>query len=159
MKYPYSCFSSNFFSGYFCCVDPYVVRMVSGRCYLSFFTPIYIVFESSCRCINAVFNAGKSSSSFLIRHFFLLLSTSFLGCKDLYIVISFLVLWSIHWNSCLTFRNSPEYLTRGTALTIIPLMKFLLYIFVSSSFLVLLRYSFLIFSFIATCLIPIFLNV
>ena len=81
------------------------------------------------------------------------LSTSSLGCNALCMVISFLVLWSICLSSSLVhLRKDPEYLTRGTAQVFIPLMRFLLENFVSSSFRVLLRYSFRIVSFICTCL-------
>ena len=76
------------------------------------------------------------------------LSTSSLGCNVLCMVISFHVLWFICLSWCLVhFKNGPEYLTRGTALVFIPLIKFLQDSFVSSSFLILLRYSFLIFFF------------
>ena len=81
------------------------------------------------------------------------LPASFLGCKALWIVISFLVLWSICLSSSIIlFRNSPEYLTRKTAKVFIPLIRLVQYNLVSSSFLVFLWYSFLIFSFIFTCL-------
>ena len=81
------------------------------------------------------------------------LSTSSLGCNALCMVISFLVLWSICLSSSLVhLRKGPEYLTRGTAQVFIPLMRFLQESFVSSSFRVLLRYSFRIVSFICTCL-------
>ena len=81
------------------------------------------------------------------------LSTSSLGCNALCIVISFLVLWSICLSSSrVHLKKGPEYLTRGTAQIFIPLMRFLLLSFVSSSFLVLLSYSFWIFSFISACL-------
>ena len=81
------------------------------------------------------------------------LSTSTLGCRALCIVISFLVLWFIYPSSSLVYlRNSPEYLTSGKTQVFIPLIRCLLLSFVSSSFLVLLRYSFWIFSFISTCL-------
>ena len=71
------------------------------------------------------------------------LSTSSLGCNALCMVISFLVLWSIYLSSSLVhLRKSPEYLTRGTAQVFIRLIRFLFQSFVSSSFLVLLRYSF-----------------
>ena len=81
------------------------------------------------------------------------LSSSSLGCKALCIVISFLVLWSICISSSLVhLRKSPEYLTSSTAQVFISLIRFLLLSFVSSSFLVLLRYSFWFFSFISTCL-------
>ena len=57
-------------------------------------------------------------------------------------IIGFLVLWSICLSSSLVhFRKGPEYLTRCTAQVVIPLIRFLLDSFVSSSFLDL-RYSF-----------------
>ena len=81
------------------------------------------------------------------------LSMSSLGCNALYMVISFLVLWSICLSSSLVhLRKGPEYLTRDTAQVFITLIRFLLLSFVSSSFLVLLRYSFRIFSSISICL-------
>ena len=49
-------------------------------------------------------------------------------------------------------KKSTEYLTRRTVQVFIPLTRFLQKSFVSSNFLVLLRYSFLIFSFISTCM-------
>ena len=49
------------------------------------------------------------------------------GYKTLCIVISFLLLWFICLGfSRVHFKNSPEYLTRGTAQLFIPLMQFLL---------------------------------
>ena len=60
------------------------------------------------------------------------LSTSSLGCNALCMIISFLVLWS----------KGQEYLTRDTVQVFIPLVRFQQESFVSSSFLVLLRYSF-----------------
>ena len=63
------------------------------------------------------------------------LSMSSLGCNALCMVISFLVLWSICLSlSSVHFRKGPEYLTRGTAQVFIPLIRFLLESFVSSSF-------------------------
>ena len=60
------------------------------------------------------------------------LSVSSLGCKALCIVISFLVFWPICWSSSIDcFNNGPENLLS----------------LVSSSFLVSLRYSFVIFFF------------
>ena len=80
------------------------------------------------------------------------LSTSSLGCNALCMVISFLVFWSICLSSSLVYlRKSPEYLTSGTAQVFIPLIRFLSESFVSSSFLVLLRYSFRIWFFISSC--------
>ena len=49
------------------------------------------------------------------------------------------------------FKNGPEYLTTERAQIFIPLMKFLKCSLVSSIFLVLLRYSLFIFSFISAC--------
>ena len=94
--------------------------------------------------------AGPLPPSFLETYS---LSTSSLGYNALCIVISFLVLWSICLSSSMVhLRKGPEYLTRGTAQVFIPLISVLLLSFVSSSFLVLLRYSFWIFSFISACL-------
>ena len=103
----------------------------------------------SSRCIDAT-----TLSSILVRPlpFSFLdiyrLSMSSLGCNALCMVISFLVLWSICLSSSLVhLKNGPGHLTRKTALLFIPLIRFWLYSFVSSSFLVFLRYSFLIFFF------------
>ena len=81
------------------------------------------------------------------------LSMSNLGSNALWIVITFLVLWSI----CLCFplvylKNGLRYVMRGRAQVFIHLIRFLLHTFVSSSFPFLLRYSFLIFPSISTCL-------
>ena len=93
--------------------------------------------------------ANPLSPSFLDTYS---LSTPSLGCDALCMVISFLVLLSICLRSSLVHsKNASEYLTRGTAQVFIPLIRFLLHSFVSSRFLVFVRYSFLIFSFISTC--------
>ena len=110
---------------------------------------------SSSRCIDASTLSSMLASplppSFLDTYS---QSTSSLGCNVLCMIISFLVLWSICLSSFLVhLRKGPEYLARCTAKVFIPLMRFLLESFVSSSFLVLLIYSFRIFSFISTCLI------
>ena len=69
------------------------------------------------------------------------MSVPYMGFKALWTVISFLVLWFSYLNSSLVhFKNGPEYLTRRTAQIFIPLIRFLQYDFVSSNFLVLLRY-------------------
>ena len=60
--------------------------------------------------------------------------------------MSFHILLSICWSSSLVhFKNCPEYLTRETVQVFIHMMRFPLSSFIPSSFLVLLRYSFLIF--------------
>ena len=52
------------FSGYVCSVKDCVVRVVSVGCNQASSAFLNIVFESLYRCIDAVFNAGKSSPSF-----------------------------------------------------------------------------------------------
>ena len=72
----------------------------------------YVVFETLYGSVNGVFDAGKSSSSTFLDTYNL--STSSLGCNDLCMVISFLVLWSICLSSSLVhLRKGPEYLTRA----------------------------------------------
>ena len=67
------------------------------------------------------------------------------GCKASCMIICFLVLGCICWSSSIVyFKNGPEYLKRGQ-----PRCLFQVYSFLLSSFLIPLRYSFLIFSFIA----------
>ena len=62
------------------------------------------------------------------------------GGQAVYIIISFLILWSICLSSSLVyFKNGPDYLTRGTVQVFIFLMRFLF----SRSFPVRLRYFFL----------------
>ena len=75
--------------------------------------------------------ASPLPSSFLDRY---RLSTPSLGYNALCMVISFLVLWSVCLSSSLVhLRKGPEYLPSGTAQVFIPLIRFLLYSFVSSS--------------------------
>ena len=65
-------------------------------------------------------------------------------------------------SSLVTFKNGPEYLTRGTAKVLISLIRFLLYSLVLSSSLVLLWYSFIIFlssPLVLCCSLPIFLSI
>ena len=92
------------------------------------------------------FNVGKfSSSSFFFLDTYSLSMPS-LRCKALCIIIKFLVLWSIYQSSSLVhLKNSPDYLTRRTALVLISLVRFLLQSLVLRSFLIHLRYSFVIF--------------
>ena len=137
-------------SGYFRSAHLRVVSIVSGGCNQSSSGLWYVVSESLYWCINAVFNACKSSSpSFLDTYS---LSTSSLGFKALKMVISFLMFWSICLSSFLfPLKNGPNYLPRGTARTFIPLPRFLRQSFVLCSFLVFLGYL-LIFSFISICL-------
>ena len=128
-----------------------VVSIVSNGCNQSMFVFLYVVLS---RCIDVSTLSSVLASP--LPYFFLdtySLSSSSLGCKVLCIVISFLFLTSICLCSSLVhFRKVPEYLPRSPAQVFIPLIRFLLESFVSSSFLVLLRYSFWVLSFIWTCL-------
>ena len=121
-----------------------VVSIVSDGRNQSSFVFFYVVFESFYGCVNAV------PPSFLGTYS---LSTSSLGCNALCMVISFQALWSICLSSSLVhLRKGAEYLTKDTAQVFIPFIRFLLLSFVSSSFLVLLRYYVWILFFISTCL-------
>ena len=76
-----------------------------------------------------------------------------LGCKALYIVINFLVFWFIGLSSSVVdLKNGTKYILWKTDLVIISLMKFLPQNLVWRNFLVLLKYSFLSFSFISAYL-------
>ena len=128
------------FSCYFCSVDAWVVSIISGRCNQS----SSILFKCSLRVVSMHQRHLQCQQVLFFLHFLTYsVSASSLGIKALCIVNSFLVLWLIYLSSSLThFKNRPEYLTRETALVLIILMRFLLYSLVSSSFLVLLKYSF-----------------
>ena len=100
--------------------------------------------QSLYRCIGAIFIAGESSFSFISQH-----------VQSVYLISGISGLMHLHEFSCSLvhlfkfflrpLKSGPEYLTMGTAQAFIPLMRFLLYSLVSSSFLVLLRHSFLLF--------------
>ena len=82
--------------------------------------------------------------------FFLLFSTHIICQCHLYNVrlyASVLVLSIYLSSSFVHFKNSPEYLKKGTTQASIPFIRFLKYSSLSSSFLFLLRYSFFIFFF------------
>ena len=117
--------------------------------------------KSSCHCIDVSVLSYMLVSPFppsFLDPFTLF--TSFLGCKASYIIITFLVFWSICWiSSRVHFQNSPEYLPRGKAQVFIPLMRFLEYSLVSSSSVISLKYSFLFFlssPHVQWCPLPIF---
>ena len=153
LKCPYSCFSFHFsFLVIFDLLMLGVVCIVSCHCNQSSFVLFYVVFSSG---INAWTLSWMltSPSSFLDTYS---LSTSSLRCKVLCIVTSFLVLWSICWSSFqVHFKNGR----RGTTRVFIYSMRFLLCSLISSSFLVLLRYSFKILSFIYACLVDFVSNI
>ena len=142
---------SSHFSGYFHSVTPRVVNIVSGYCVFlcAFLCSLRVVLSMRQHC----FQCGTSSSYFFSWHIYNL-SKSSLVCKTSCIVISFFVLWSI----CLIFFSGPLHEWSRVFYDVspqvfMPFIKFLLYSFVSSDFLVLQRYSLSIFSFLSTCLI------
>ena len=142
LKYPYSCFFSHFCFQVFVIVS-YAISTIISCHNLSFFG---FLMYSSNPCIDASMQSSLMSS--LLPSIFLNsynLSISFLGFKNLGLVINFLVLWFICLSSpLLNFKNSPEYFSSRTAQVFIPLMRFLPQSLVSGSFLARLRYSFLI---------------
>ena len=77
------------FSDYVCSADPRIVSIVSGNRNQSSSALFYVVFELY-RCINAIFKADKSSSSFFLDTNSL--STSSLRYNALHMVIRFLIL-------------------------------------------------------------------
>ena len=135
LKRPQNCFSSKF---YFLVIYILLVLVLSVLFLVAVISFPHFSMLSLSRCIDAstLFSMLVSPLplSFLDTYS---LSTSSLGCNALYMVISFLVTWSICLSSSLVhFKNGPEYLTRGTVQVFIPLISFLLYILVSSSFII-----------------------
>ena len=150
LKYSYSYFSYN------SCFQVLIVFLFDIMLSLMLLDLFSIFFESLYWCIYAIFNTNTIPLSPFLDTYSL--SMSSFRCRDLRIVINLFILWSICLSSSLVpFQNSPEYLTRGSAQVFIPLMKFLWQSLVSRSFLILLRYSFLIFKiFIWLCQFLIF---
>ena len=144
LKYTKNCFSFHFCFLVIIDLLILVLLVLFFDSLISHFWLFLCCLLSSFRCIDVIYTlpATYLSPSFLDTYS---LFSSTLRCKALCIVISFLVLWSICWNSFLIhFKNDSVYFTRGTTQVIIPLIKFLLYRLVLISFLVLFRYSFLI---------------
>ena len=127
------------FPGNFCSVDDCVVYIVSDGCNQFSIELVDVVFESLYRCINAILNAGESPSFF------------FWDIQSVNVISSSFSLSS----SLVNFKNGPKYLIKRTAQFCNPFDEIFCRSLVSCSFLVLLRYSFLIFSFISTCLMGI----
>ena len=124
LKRPSSCFSSRF-----CFLAIFVLLIfMSSVLFLVAVIRIPLSFSvlSLSRCIDALTFSMQVSPlppSFLDTYS---LSTSSVGCKTLFLVINFLVLWSICSTSSLVhFKNGPEYLTRGTTQVFIPFTRFL----------------------------------
>ena len=68
LKRPLSYFPPFLFSSYCRSIVYRVVSIVSDGCNQSSFVFFYVVLESLCWCIDAVFDAGKSSSSLFSRY-------------------------------------------------------------------------------------------
>ena len=115
-----------------------VVSSISGDWNQSFSTLLCVVFKLLYWCLSTLFNTCKSSFSFFFDTYSL--STSSLGCNVLCTVINFFVLWSNCFSfSLVPFMNGPEYLMRGTVQVFIPLIRFLLYSFISSIIIIMLK--------------------
>ena len=148
LKHSWSCFPSHF------CFLVFVILLFIMSLVLflmAVISPLSCFSSSYCMDVSTLSSmlASPLPPSFLGTY---RLSMSSLGCNALCMVISFLVLWSICLSSSLVhLRKGPEYLTRSTAQVFISLIRFMLWSFVSSIFLVLLRYSFWILFFISTC--------
>ena len=133
-------FFPSLFCCYFCSVDACFVCIVSSDCNQS----SSALFLWSLRLVVLTLSWMLASLLPLFLNAFSL-STSSLVWKALCIVMSF-VLWSICGSSSLVyFKNGPECFTWGKNQVFIPLMRFLLCSLASSTFLVLPRFSFLIF--------------
>ena len=130
------------FSSYFRSFGLRVITIVSDSCNQSSSALFYVVFQSLYRSINAISNAVKSSCFFC----FFETSTPSLGCKALYMVMSFLVLWSICLSCSLAhFKNGPEYFTSGDSPGIYPFYKVLSIVCFRVAFLFFFRYPFFLF--------------
>ena len=152
LKRPWSCFPSHFYPLDFVILLSIVLSVLFLMAIISPLSCFSMQSSSHCMDVSTLSSmlASPLPPSFLGTYSW---STSSLGCNALCMVISFLVLWLICLSpSLVLLRKSLEYLTRGTAQVFIPLIRFMLESFVSSSFLVLLRYSFWIWFFILTCL-------
>ena len=150
---PWSCFSSYF---YFLVIVILLVFVLSVSFLVAVISPppCFSMWSSS-HCIDASTLSSMLVSppppSFLDTYS---LSLSSRVCNSLCVVISLLILWSICLSSSLVrFKNGPEYLTRHITQVFILLIRFLRHSFVSSCFLVLLRYSFSIVPYISICLL------
>ena len=141
VKRSHICFSSHFcFLGILVLLT-LVLSAFSGRCNQSSSSSFYVIFESVIDL--STLSSMPASPTFPSFLDICSLLKSTLGCYALCMVISFLVFWSIRLSSCLVdFKNSPEYLTRGTAQVFTPFIRFLLNSLVSRSFLVLRIYYF-----------------
>ena len=104
---------------------------------------LFFVYFSST-CLDASTQSSRLSSP--LPPFLDTYNLSSLECKALFIVIGFLYVELFYLSSSLAYFNkSSEYLNRGTTQAFIPSMRFLVQTMLLESFLILLRYSYLIF--------------
>ena len=135
LKRLWSCFFLPFLFPSFCHFVIYrVVSIVSDVRNQSSIVFFYVVFESLYGCVNAVCLDKYRSAKVVFGMQCLVHGRWFSSSL-------------FHFSICLSsslvhVRKGPEYLTRSTAQVFTPLIRFLWESFVSSSFLVLLRYSF-----------------
>ena len=110
LKYPYICFSSNFwFLVFIVFLSGLMLPMILLATVISL-SLLFIMQSSKLSC--------PLDPSFLATYS---LSMSSLGCKALCISINFLVLWSICRSySFVHFKNGLEYLRRGATPLFIP---------------------------------------
>ena len=141
LKRQWSCFPSHFCFLFFVILLSIVLSVLFLMAVIS--PRSCFSMSSSSRCMD-VSTLSSMLASLLLPSFLgtYSLSTSSLESNALCMVIIFLVLWSICLSSSLVhFRKCPGYITRDTEVFIL-LIWFLLESFVSSSFLVLLRFLF-----------------
>ena len=132
LKRPWGCFPSHFCFLVFVILLSIVLSVLFLMAVISPLSCFSMLSSSRCMDVSTLFSvlANPLSPSFLGTYS---LSTSSLGCNALCMFVSFLVLWSIYLSSSLVhLRKGPEYLTRGTAQVFIPLIRFLIFSFVSS---------------------------
>ena len=126
------------FPTYCCSACPFIVTPLISCCNYYFFALFNVVFNSSNWCIHAIFNAGESSTSFFFWHITSMSSLGYLVHHDHQRFLVHLSFSRVH------FKNDLKYLTKGNLQVFIPLIIFLVQNLVSSSFLIRLKYSFLI---------------
>ena len=107
LKYASSCFSSHI---------RFLVLVVLLIIMLGFFTLFTPYVDEAM--LSSMLETPPPPPSFLNTYS---LSTSFLECKALYIVISFLFLWSINWIFLLVhFTNTPKLSYKWDSLSVYP---------------------------------------
>ena len=152
MKYLYSCFSSHF---YFLVIFVLLILVLSVYCFWSLYLVFLCSFLCSLRVVLSMYQRYLQCWWVIFLLLFLTFRTWICHFWDVRLYASSWVFFFS--DSIVEVLNCLEYLTKVTAQVFITLMRFLQCSLVSSSFLILLRYLFLIFSFISDfllCLLP-----